>query len=75
MTPANKLKQQFTLLTAAETQSVTLTTKNPGRKTGRRKIPVKLLKQKPEESLKVCGYSSHGLLYITVYVVIFHMVC
>ncbi|KAK2178223.1 hypothetical protein NP493_553g02004 [Ridgeia piscesae] len=38
---------------AAEMESVTLTSKKPGRKTGRRKIPVKLLKQpKPEESLK-----------------------
>ena len=43
-----------TLLAASESDSVLLTSKHPGKKTGRRKIPVKLLRrQKTQDSVKV----------------------
>ena len=42
-------------LAASESDSVSLTSKNPGKKTGRRKIPIKLLRrQKTQDSVKVC---------------------
>ena len=43
-----------TLLAASESDSVALTSKNPGKKTGRRKIPIKLLRrQKTQDAVKV----------------------
>ena len=43
-----------TLPAASESDSVLLTSKHPGKKTGRRKIPVKLLRrQKTQDSVKV----------------------